>query len=475
MGFLDTTYAKLPVWAQHGAVSLYGLYWYWYRFGPGFAACVEEYRDRSRWHAEDWRSWQKQQLKDLLRSAATHVPYYHRTWSNEHKTAAAAGRLEELPLLGKEPLRENPRDFLHKNIHPLSTKTCYTSGSTGTPIASIWLTKEMRRAMAVREARSARWAGVSFRHPRATFSGRLAEPDPNSTGPFYRFNWIEGQVYFSPYHLKPENAEKYVWALKRHRTRWLTGYAVSYYLLAKFMLEQKIAPPPTLKAVVTTSEKLTPEMRQVMQEAYRCRVYEEYSTVENVLFACECEQGRLHASPDVGVIEILRPDGTPCEPGEVGEVVATCLMRTYQPLIRYRVGDAACWDAEPCPCGRDMPVIKEVTGRIEDVVIGPDGRQLVRFHGIFVNQPHVREGQIIQESLDWIRVKVVATHGFGADDEHDIIARVQQRLGAGVRVTVEQVAEIPRTKTGKFQAVINNMHKTRLASSEVQDTGVVNV
>ncbi len=149
-------------------------------------------------------------------------------------------------------------------------------------------------------------------------------------------------------------------------------------------------------------------------------------------------------------MEILRPD-------EPGEIVVTTLSRTYQPLIRFRLGDVAAWDSQPCPCGRQMPVIKEVLGRMEDVIIGPDGRQMVRFHGVFVNQPHILEGQIIQESLNFVRVKVVPVKGFGEQDVHDIVQRVQQRLSANVRVEVESVAEIPRTKAGKFQAVISRI------------------
>jgi len=74
------------------------------------------------------------------------------------------------------------------------------------------------------------------------------------------------------------------------------------------ILEQGLRVPP-LTAVVTTSEKLTPRMRDVMQKAYGCRVYEEYSTVENALFASECERGRLHVSPDVGVVRSSCADG----------------------------------------------------------------------------------------------------------------------------------------------------------------------
>jgi phenylacetate-CoA ligase len=225
------------------------------------------------------------------------------------------------------------------------------------------------------------------------------------------------------------------------------------------MLEKRIAPPLHLKAIITTSEKLTSEMRLLMEQAYACRVYEEYSTVENAVFASECKDGRLHVSPDVSVVEILRPDGTPCEFEEAGEVVVTTLSRIYQPLVRFRLGDVAMWDSEPCSCGRQMPVIKEVLGRIEDVIVGPDGRQMVRFHGVFVNQPHVVEGQIIQEALAVIRVKVVPASGFNAADTQDIIQRVQQRLGSAVQVIVEPVKEIPRTKAGKFKAVLSLLEK----------------
>ena len=54
-------------------------------------------------------------------------------------------------------------------------------------------------------------------------------------------------------------------------------------------------------------------------------------TVEQSLFASECEHGRLHNSPDVAVVEILRPDGTPCAPGEAGEPAELVLftVKTY--------------------------------------------------------------------------------------------------------------------------------------------------
>ena len=469
MGRLDAFYAQLPVWAQHGVVSTYGYYWYWVRFGPGYQRHIKAYTAREAFNSKEWQNWQQKQLQALLKIAVEQVPHYRQVWGKQEKRAALDGRLKDLPLLEKDPIRADPEAFLQQGMRPWPRLVFHTSGTTGTPIATIWTLDEHRNSLALREVRSARWAGVSFRMPRATFSGRLVEPDPESKGPYYRFNLAELQVYLSPFHLRPDTARFYVDALHKHRVKWLTGYAVSYYLLAKFILEQGLKAPPSLKAVITTSEKVTPEMREVMERAYGCRVYEEYSAVENSLFASECQHGRLHVSPDAGIVEILRDGGIPCEPGEVGEVVATGLIRKYQPLVRYRLGDLAAWDPEPCPCNRPLPVLMEIVGRIEDVIVGSDGRQMVRFHGIFVNQPHVSEGQVIQETLNRIRVKVVPTDGFGSIDSQDIVQRMRQRLGPQVEVIVETVSQIPRTSSGKFHAVVSLLPK----ASSVQVTNLI--
>lgn len=454
MNVLNKLYERLPVWGQNIGVSAFGAYWYWQRFGSGFARHRAAYQKREQFTETQWRTWQQQRLTEVLSVASQHVPYYRATWTNAEKQAAAEGQLAALPLLSKDPIRENPDAFVREDVSTHRPLRLHTSGSTGTPVVAIFTVDELRASRAVREVRSAGWAGVSFREPRATFSGRIVVPQANSAGPYWRYNLIERQVYFSAFHLGPATAADYVAALHKHRPTWMTGYAVSYHLLAKYILEQDLEVPP-LKAVITTSEKVTSEMRSVMEAAYHCRVYEEYGTVENVHFASECKAGRLHVSPDVGVVELLHPDGSACSVGEVGEVIVTSLSRMHQPFIRYRVGDLAAWDTEPCPCGCSMPVLKEIVGRMEDVITGPDGRQLVRFHGIFVDQPHVHEGQVIQETLSQFKVKIVPTSGFGVPDIMDIQHRMKQRLGDQIEVQVECVNQIPRNKSGKYRAVVS--------------------
>jgi phenylacetate-CoA ligase len=364
--------------------------------------------------------------------------------------------LSGLPLLRKEDARQAPASLLVGGTMPRGVRTFHTSGSTGTPLATYWTPRDLQRSLALREARSAGWAGVSYLEPRATFSGRLVVPDPVSPGPFHRYNLAERQIYFSAFHLGPGTVGAYVKALRRHRPAWLTGYAYSYYTLARLMREAGLE-APGIRAVVTTSEKVTAGMRDVMQQAYGCEVFEEYATVEDVMYACQCERGSLHVSPDAGIVEILDSDGRPCPPGMPGEVVATGFVRESQIFLRFRLGDEAVWDGAACPCGREMPVIREVRGRVEDAVFGPDGREMVRFHGIFVDQPHVREGQIEQLALDRILARVVPAPGFGPADAEDVRRRIRQRLTPAVSVEVVEVAAIPRTPAGKFAAVVSSL------------------
>lgn len=451
----DDLYARMPLTAQHAAVTAFGTSWMWARFGPGYRSAVREFERRDRWGTTDWKAWTDRAVTELTAGAVQRVPHYRDNYTAEQRSAGVAGQLSELPLLDKEPLRAGPEQFVDPTLRPRRPRKFLTSGSSGTPITTIWTTAELRTSMAIREVRSAGWAGTSFRFPRATFSGRMVEPDPGSDGPFYRFNAAERQIYLSAFHVRPDTAEAYLRAFRRHKIEWATGYAVSFALLAGFILDAGLE-PLSLRAVITTSEKLTDAMRQKIGAAFGCPVFEEYAAVENCFLASECSEGSLHVSPDGGVVEILRPDGSPVDPGEVGEVVATGLMRRTQPLIRYRIGDLATWAPDPCRCGRAMPVIAEVNGRVEDVVVGPDGRQLVRFHGVFVGMDQVREAQVVQEAVDRFRVLVVADDGFDDADESEIVNRLQHRVGE-VAVRVLRVESIPRTASGKFRAVISEI------------------
>jgi phenylacetate-CoA ligase len=310
------------------------------------------------------------------------------------------------------------------------------------------------------EARIRNWAGISRFDARGMIGGRRVVNDGKSNGPFYRYNFFEKQVYFSAYHIAASTVKDYLNGIQKYHVKYMTGYAMSNFFLARFIEEMDLK-APTLKAVITSSEKLTPEMRNTFKRVYDCKTYDSYSGVEACGLISECEQGSLHISPDVGIFEIIKEDGTACKPGETGEVVSTGLINYDQPLIRYRIGDLVrLSNKQNCMCGRNMPVIDEIIGRIEDTVIGKDGREIVRFHGVFIDLNSIIEGQIIQHELDEFEVKVVVSNELTQEQKNIIEKRMCSQLGE-IKVTIHEVPFIPRNANGKFKSVISKIKRDR--------------
>jgi phenylacetate-CoA ligase len=472
-GFFDVLYRVSPVAAQHLYVSAYGLYWKRLRFGGRYLEFTRAFQARERYSTAEWTEYQTRELRRLLGHAFARVPHYRHAWRGL-VTAAQLERfeltdLESLPPLEKETVRARPESLLVDGRPTRRHTVFHTSGSTGTPLRIYVLPEEARMALAVREVRSCQPAGVSFEDPRATFSGREVVPDRNSRGPFHRYNAAERQVYFSAFHLRPDHVTQYLAALRRHRTVWLTGYSNSIYQLASMALAAGLEPAtqiPTLRAVITTSEKITDAMRAVVEEAFDTRVFEEYATVENAFFVSENEHGEKLISPDMGILECVDAEFREQPVGTPGEVLATGLTLFGQPLIRLRLGDVATRSGRAPRCGRSMPVLEEVIGRVEDTIYGADGRRLVRFHGIFVDQPAVREGQIVQESLARIRAVVVPTETFSSADALEVERRIRQRIGDGIEIVVECVEAIERGKGGKFRPVVSLLTPEELMRAE---------
>ena len=472
-------YPHLPPSLQSLGISLYGLAYRHERLGGKFQRYVEEFRQRDRWQPERMREFVNARLRDVLLHAFAEVPYYRAKWAESGIGQAGLERMDaaclpRLPITPKTDLRTHSQTLIAEDVarreklHPY-----YTSGSTGTPIKCYFTADGHRRFFAAREARAFGWAGASIRQPRSMIGGRMIVPEADAAPPYYRYNWAEKQVYFSAYHISPGRVHAYVEGFNRYRPEVLTGYAYSHYALGRMMLEQGLKLDYRPKALILSSEKLTRDMKDVIGRAFGARAFEEYGAVEQCVLLTECEHGNLHVNPDFGVVEVVDENGNPVPDGKAGRIVCTGLLNEAQPLIRYDIGDIGVLSKDACLCGRThLPVIQEIVGRLEDAVVCQDGRELVRFHGIFIDLPHVLEAQVIQESFDLVRVRVLATEGFNEEEQALIRRRISvERLGP-VHVEIERVKEIERTEKGKFRAVISRIsEEQRRAMSRTTGLG----
>jgi phenylacetate-CoA ligase len=448
-------YHRMPAWMRDVAASVRGWQLERWRYGAETERLVDEALERESWTAERWKSWQEERLARVLDRAARKVPYYRSMWA-ERRVRGDSGsweRLENWPVLEKEPLRRQPEAFLAEDCDPRRMFETHTSGTSGTPL-KLWQSRNtLREWYALFEARWRRWHGVSRRDRWAILGGQLVVPVDQRKPPFWVHNRPMRQLYLSSYHLSPEFAPDYVEELRRFQPAYLWGYSSALYALAQECLRLGVK-DLRYRVVLTNAEPLYGFEREAMEKAFDAPVRETYGMSEMAAGAGECEEGRMHWFPDAGVVEVLNADAA-----GAGDLVATGLINEDMPLIRYRVGDRvkpAPGDAR-CECGRGLPLLDRIEGRLDDVIVTPDGRRVGRMDPVFKSDLSIREAQIVQEAVDFVRVRVVPGAEFGARQEEELKHRVRLRLGESVRVEVERVKEIERTANGKFRAVVSKI------------------
>ena len=460
---LQKLYYFLPLFLQNIGITIFGIHWFRRRYTGIFKEELKKCNERSVYTQSEWDRYQTDLLRKLLLHANRTVPYYHKLFKDAGITQdflenITLDQLNRIPLLSKDTFRRlGSTELLSSEPEP-GGEFFSSSGSTGTPTKTLYSMAMHQRYFAVYESRIYNWARVSYKMPRGMIGGRRIIQEGISSGPYYRYNYVEKQVYFSAYHISKETAQNYLEGMIKHKVEYMTGYAMSNYFLARFIEEAGLK-APKLRAVLTSSEKLTQEMRDTFRRVYGCETHDAYNGVEATCLISECKHGRLHIVPDVGIVEVLNEQGQQCGPGETGEIVTTGLLNFDQPLIRYSMGDLIKLSLDQnCSCGHKMPLVDEIVGRIEDVVIGPDGREMVRFHGIFVGIPSIIEGQVIQHELSKFEIKLVVSNILLEKDLALIEKRMNSQLGE-IDIKINIVSNIPRNANGKFKAVISHVER----------------
>jgi phenylacetate-CoA ligase len=246
-------------------------------------------------------------------------------------------------------------------------------------------------------------------------------------------------------------AEQADW-LQRMRPDYLLTYPSALKDLLLHCRDRGIV-IPSLREVRTLSELLPPETRALCREVWGLKIVDMYSTQENGYLAFQCpEQEHYHIQAETVLVEVLDDAGRACRPGEVGRVAVTSLHNFAMPMIRYLVGDLAEVGA-PCPCGRGLPVLSRILGRVRNALSYPDGRRgwLLLGDIYHAGVDGIRQYQIVQHSLEDVEIRLATEHSLGPEDEEKLRAWLHHRAGYPFTVTFSYAAEIPRGPGGKFE------------------------
>lgn len=450
---LEAVYRRSPIVVQHAMATAFGAKERVLRYGGRFREYCDEV-DRGQWlRAEELAEVQAARLRAMVAFSVEQVPHYRQLFRELGLVPGDIQRPEDLahlPVLEKAQVRQDPESFRPERLdeRPVAQTT---GGTTGTPLR-YWVTPSaMQYTYATYEVRFRRWAGVSLGDRMASINGRKIVPVEQDRPPFWRHNLAFNQLYLSAYHLTDEHLPSYVERLERFQPEVIVGYVSSIHLLAEHLNRNGLAGTISPRAVLVSSETLFPWMRADMERAFGCKVHDGYGLGELAAFITECGHGRLHVSPEYGVVESASSDG------EEHRLIATGLFNRAMPLLRYDTGDVIRMapPEERCPCGRELPVVDELLGRADDYVVTPDGRSVgpaplsLAFQGV----PGIREAQIHQRQVASIDVQLVVDATFDDDRQRQLDQELRARLGGVVDIRYEQVDAIARTVWGKRRLV----------------------
>ncbi|MEX2129592.1 MAG: hypothetical protein WD871_15315 [Xanthobacteraceae bacterium] len=412
------------------------------------------------WPASRHLEFQTAQLGNLLAHAYRQVPYYRKLLDSVRLKPGSPvdwNRWRELPLLTRDHLQDGGAALHARELPPGQQEIdrLRSSGSTGRAVEVI-TTNFNDLWQKTLTLRTQIWAGRDF----ARTMGVIRKlppgeaPPPNGDviehwGDATTFPFLTGAcVRLSA---TAEIGAQMAWIGRR-----LPDYLTSY---PSILRELAASPPPeingpySVKGASALGETVDQELRDLVAQNWRCRVFDAYSAEEAGCMAIECPEGDgYHVQAEAVLLEVLNSEGEACQPGEIGEIVVTPLFNYAMPLLRYAIGDYAEAGGR-CGCGRGLPLLKRILGRQRNMLVLADGRVYWPTFGTraFAKIAPILQQQFHQAESDRLEVRLVVGAPLAAQQEQALKDKVQQALPAPFRIDLVYVDEIARNAGGKFE------------------------
>jgi len=409
-------------------------------------------RSREELLADQW-----QRVQTIINYAYAHVPFYRGLWSRHSVTPADVQHptdMGKIPIVTKAELRSAyPESALSDQFESGEYQELSTSGSTGEPFK-----------FAKDKAAIGKTIAVNYRT--CTLSGYrlgrkvLQVAPPISGGSKWAVRLTDAILQREVVDTFSGDYENTLKLLGSFNPTFIVGYASYIHILAKIALTRSWRPSHRIVAIMTTSETLLPQMRATISQAFRADVFDQYGSNEFGRVAGECKHHRgYHINTDAAYIEVLDLHSDKrLDIGQSGRLIVTGLTNHAMPLIRYEIGDTGAISDRYCPCQNETPLLTDIGGRLQDVLWHTNGTPLPPDYLYRVLREHdeIQNYQVIQESGDFVRVRVVSRDELSDETTRSIQGLINGYLGCDV--VVEKVARIPRI-AGKFKHIVSTIHR----------------
>lgn len=420
---------------------------------------------RSQWFSRDKiLMLQLDKLKNMVNHCYYHVDYYRMKFDDlgiKPDDIRTLDDLKRLPFLTKKDITENLHfNILSDNHDKKSMIKIVTSGSTGIPFVCYAdrYQLEMRWAATLR---SMEWTGYVFGDKCARLWHQTIGMSFTQIVKEYIDSFLSRRIFIPAYSISSNKINKYIEKLSKWNPVLVDGYAESFNFLAQYVSAGKsIKFKP--KAIISSAQILPEQSRNIIEKSFDTKVYDKYGSREFSGIAYESSEKDIHlVVAENYIVEIIK-DNKPALPGELGEIVITDLNNKCLPFLRYKIGDLAI-ALEPdrlSKCGRGLPLIGKIEGRIQAIIIGTNKNFLpgTFFAHFFKEYAHcILQYQIIQNVIGEVDLKIIKGNRFTQNQFNSIINELRKHLGSDMKINIDFVTEIPMVRTGKHQGAISNL------------------
>jgi phenylacetate-CoA ligase len=427
--------------------------------GPAVTRFVASLEESQYLPQERMQAYQRRLLANLLRHARTETGFYRDRLSPAFRADGSVDwdRWTELPILTRAEAQANFSGLVARSLPPAAGKAIEetTSGSTGQPLRYLE-TDLQNMASACCSERFFGWhkldpgrrtARIRYANP-----GAAEYPDGRTT-----MGWRYGHPESIALDLSiAAPAEKQIEWLLRMKPAYLTSYPSNLREVAHAGREAGVRLP--LDAVLSYGEMLTADMRAAIREYFGTEPIDRYGTGETGYIAGTCpHSGKLHVASEVVLLEVVDDAGDPVPPGAEGRIVLTPLYGIAMPMIRYDIGDRGALSAEPCGCGRMLPLLDGLYGRVRNVFRFSDGTSVwpLLFSVEMLEFVSFRQFQVVQCTPTEVEFRYVPRDRGSTPDHAGLTAYMRARLHPSVTVTLSAVETIGRSTGGKFEDYVS--------------------
>lgn len=250
--------------------------------------------------------------------------------------------------------------------------------------------------------------------------------------------------------------------INRFKPAAIVGYTGMLVDLALFARDNTGALRWKSPTMISAAEGLQSGQRELLESYLVDSVFMSYGSREFMSIGMECEHHNgFHLATDNLTIEVVDDDGKPMPPGETGRIVISDLRNTGTPFIRYEIGDYGTMAPadEPCPCGRPFPRLASVDGRLQDMVITPDGGRITGLYITYtMRQFEWIDGyQVVQDDRSRILVRLLCAEPLTPERTAPVEDLLRKKVGERMEISFARVPALERRATGKVALIISSV------------------